>query len=207
MGMSKQEAGMLGYLKSKEAFQAKVEQQKKEAREKYEQNKKNCKDCNNPITYENRVKDFCNSSCSARFNNRKRRTIKYCLYCNALFEKLNRKARKYCNHKCQRAYEKKIRFEGYLKGEVKISHSILRKYLVELHGAKCMDCGWDKINSHSGKCPIELEHIDGNSQNNKLENLKLLCPNCHSLTATYKALNIGKGRHKRRLRYQEGKSY
>ena len=70
-----------------------------------------------------------------------------------------------------------------------------------------MECGWCEINKYSGNVPIELEHIDGNSENNSLENLKLLCPNCHSLTPTYKALNTGNGRHSRRKRYEEGKSY
>lgn len=41
---------------------------------------------------------------------------------------------------------------------------------------------------------MELEHIDGNSENNDLSNLTLLCPNCHSLTSTYKGRNIGNGR-------------
>jgi predicted HNH restriction endonuclease len=82
-----------------------------------------------------------------------------------------------------------------------------RDYLIGKYGAKCKLCGWDKINPVTGKCPIELEHIDGDSTNNKLENLCLLCPNCHSLTPTYKALNRGNGRHKRRMRYNIGKSY
>lgn len=55
-----------------------------------------------------------------------------------------------------------------------------------------MECGWDKINKYSNKCPIELEHIDGNHDNNKIENVRLLCPNCDSLTPTYKGLNRGK---------------
>jgi len=70
-----------------------------------------------------------------------------------------------------------------------------------------MECGWDKRNPLSNKIPIELEHIDGNSENNMLENLKLLCPNCHSLTPTYKALNTGNGRAFRRERYKIGKSF
>ena len=41
---------------------------------------------------------------------------------------------------------------------------------------------------------LELEHIDGDWSNTRLENLTLLCPNCHSLTATFKALNRGRGR-------------
>ena len=60
---------------------------------------------------------------------------------------------------------------------------------------------------YSKKIPIELEHIDGNSENNNLSNLKLLCPNCHSLTSTYRFLNVGNGRYKRKQRYHDGKSF
>jgi len=70
-----------------------------------------------------------------------------------------------------------------------------------------MECGWCEVNRYSGNVPVELEHIGGNSENNSLENLKLLCPNHHSLTLTYKALNVGNGRHSRMKRYKEGKSY
>jgi predicted HNH restriction endonuclease len=52
-----------------------------------------------------------------------------------------------------------------------------------------------------------MEHIDGNSSNNKVTNLCLLCPNCHSQTPTYKNKNKGNGRHYRRIRYKDGKSY
>ncbi len=43
--------------------------------------------------------------------------------------------------------------------------------------------------------------IDGNSMNNKEENLDLICPNCHSLTTTYKFLNNGKGNRKKHEYY------
>ena len=70
-----------------------------------------------------------------------------------------------------------------------------------------MVCGWKELNPITTKCPIELDHIDGNSENNKMENLRLLCPNCHSLQSTYKGLNRGNGRFLRSQRYREGKSY
>ena len=38
--------------------------------------------------------------------------------------------------------------------------------------------------------PLELDHIDGKRNNHKLSNLRLLCPNCHSLTPTYRGKNI-----------------
>jgi hypothetical protein len=70
-----------------------------------------------------------------------------------------------------------------------------------------MICGWNEINPKSGKVPIELEHSDGNSANNNLKNLKLLCPNHHSLTPTYKGLNKGNGRANRMKRYHDCKSW
>ncbi|TXS29879.1 HNH endonuclease [Streptomyces sp. ms191] len=42
--------------------------------------------------------------------------------------------------------------------------------------------------------PLEVDHVDGDWRNNRIENLRLLCPNCHSTTDTYR------GRGKRRLR-------
>jgi 5-methylcytosine-specific restriction endonuclease McrA len=68
-----------------------------------------------------------------------------------------------------------------------------------------MKCGWSEINPKSGKVPIQLNHINGNSEDNKLSNLELLCPNCHSLTPTFGMLNKGNGRKKRRDRYQQEK--
>jgi hypothetical protein len=40
--------------------------------------------------------------------------------------------------------------------------------------------------------PLEVDHIDGDWQNNLLRNLRLLCPNCHSVTDTYRGRNKGR---------------
>jgi len=84
-----------------------------------------------------------------------------------------------------------------MKGEYQISSHIVR-YLREKFNNKCSKCGWNEVNSYTGKIPLETEHIDGDYTNNKEENLDLLCPNCHSLTSTYKGANRGNGRKQRK---------
>lgn len=57
---------------------------------------------------------------------------------------------------------------------------------------KCYRCG---INEWLGeKLSLELEHKNGNRYDNRIENIELLCPNCHSLTSTYRGK--GKGKNK-----------
>lgn len=53
--------------------------------------------------------------------------------------------------------------------------------------AKCNTCGLKEWNGKPA--PLELNHIDGDRKNNKLENFEILCPNCHAQTDTYCAKN------------------
>ena len=160
---------------------------------------KNCLNCNIEIkTTIKEDKKFCSHSCSATFNNKKRKVSNKCLNCDIEINKIN----KFCSYKCNHMYNMLERVNNG-----KANSITMKKYLIHMYENKCMICGWCEINQVTGKVPIELEHIDGNSENNSLDNLKLLCPNCHSLTPTYKALNIGNGRHKRMERYKEGKSF
>ena len=90
--------------------------------------------------------------------------------------------------------------ETGLRGKYQLSNHI-RKYIFRKFNNKCSKCGWSEINPYSQKLPLEIEHLDGNYLNNQEENLILLCPNCHSLTATYKGANKGHGRQERSQYY------
>ena len=52
----------------------------------------------------------------------------------------------------------------------------------------CEECGWEKT-SPDGRLPLELDHINGDRNDNRLENLRVLCPNCHSLKSTHRGKN------------------
>lgn len=110
----------------------------------------------------------------------------------------------FCSNQCHREFAHKLWIERWknkeetgVRGEYLISNHI-RNYLLEKYNNKCARCGWGEINPYTGKVPLEVEHIDGNFRNNSEENLILLCPNCHSLTSTYKGANMGNGRKSRR---------
>lgn len=66
-----------------------------------------------------------------------------------------------------------------------------RLFFTNLKKEYCEECGWAK-RSEDGRIPLELDHINGNSRDNRLENLRVLCPNCHSLKPTHRGRNRSK---------------
>jgi len=65
----------------------------------------------------------------------------------------------------------------------------LKRYLLQSSTleAKCVSC--DLTDWMGEPIPLELDHIDGDNTNNELSNLRLLCPNCHARTPTYRGKN------------------
>lgn len=64
-----------------------------------------------------------------------------------------------------------------------------REYLLVEADWSCTQCGWNTPHPKTGKPPLEVDHIDGDRWNNKRENLRVLCPNCHALTPTFRRMN------------------
>ena len=69
------------------------------------------------------------------------------------------------------------------------SHKLKNRLIIAgLKKPACEECGWAE-RSEDGRLPLELDHINGNSHDNRLENLRILCPNCHSLKLTHRGRN------------------
>jgi hypothetical protein len=110
--------------------------------------------------------------------------------------------KEFCNYKCHKKFQLDKFIAKWKNGEEQKSVNVsgyIRRYLFAKHNNSCSECGWSKINQHTGKIPLEIDHVDGNYKNNIEENLRLICPSCHSLTPTYKGANKG-GRDRRKYK-------
>ncbi len=123
----------------------------------------------------------------------------YCVGCAIEIIKTRTTVGKYCSNACQKKYESNQKMTAWLNNNEKVGKRVVRRYLKETHGDECSVCG---IEDWLGE-PInfEIDHSDGDPYNNRPENLRMLCPNCHSQTPTYKNRNKGFGR---KLRQSEG---
>lgn len=75
----------------------------------------------------------------------------------------------------------------YLGGSHKLKKRLLKAGFLE---RKCYNC--QRVKWENQPIPLELEHKNGKRKDHSIENLTLLCPNCHALTTTYRGRNVGK---------------
>jgi len=125
---------------------------------------------------------------------RKQSKKRLCLYCGKEINSF-----KFCNNTCKTNYIRDVKIQKWLNGELsgtkKSGHKqFVKDYLIKKYNNKCSKCGWGEMNPYTKTIPVEIEHLDGNAYNNFPENVTLLCPNCHSLTKTYRGANKGNGR-------------
>ena len=122
-----------------------------------------------------------------------------CLYCAEDSQYRSNKKNRYCSRQCQKKFEYSVFIQRWkdgleqgFKGLTQTS-SFIRRYICEKYNNTCVTCGQTSIHNNL-PLTMQLEHCDGNSRNNKEENLLLLCPNCHTQTEFYGSKNKGRGR-------------
>jgi endogenous inhibitor of DNA gyrase (YacG/DUF329 family) len=195
------DAGKLGGLAA-----AKTASIRKNSRiDKYNQNAKQCKHCQKIITYDKRANDFCSQSCGATYNNFVRGGTSHivldnCLWCT--MKLIEKGQHKYCSKQCMTNFWwSETKKELLLTGVDNSSNNLIgKKYLIELCENKCQSCNLSEWLGVT--IPLVLDHIDGNSYNNKLSNLRVICNNCDSISPTFKGRNKGNGRFERAKRYK-----
>lgn len=190
----------------------------------------NCLFCGELIITNRADQKFCSTGCAAKYNNPGRTqsletrikisnslrlgegeyTVKhkeeFCLYCKM---KLKPTSNKYCNNTCAAKHKEEILVQQWLNNKIPGYHnsngytllSAVRSWVFERAKHKCEECGCDKINPHTGKSVLQIDHTDGDASNARPENLKVLCPTCHAMTPTYGY--IGK-RKSARYDYRKG---
>ena len=153
-----------------------------------------CKNgCGTPVFSRRAIAKYCSIACRNAFYKKPRGR------CPSCEGSLSRPGQKYCSIACQKQFQYRQKLQQLENGTYRTTNfrCFVRTYLVEKLGERCARCGWNERNPKTGRVPIEVEHIDGNFENNLPENLTLLCPNCHSLTETFRGLNRGRGRPNR----------
>lgn len=145
----------------------------------------------------------------------------HCGICNQTFEKLG----SYSGHRSGHSRRGDMPAVGARKPASRHCESCNIEFETAFKFAghrRLMHCEWNSIKTDGrrkarligerGRCcevcsltewcgqptPIEIDHIDGNPENTDKENFRLICPNCHAQTSTYKGRNIGKVQNSKR---------
>lgn len=203
-GVSWQEASRRGNETNRKKKQKRIEE--------YELNPSLCSYCEEPLSYEKRKNKFCSHSCSAHANNKGEKrnfrhggyTQKKCPQCGKETEN-----RQCCSRECRALYVKDRRRRA-IKAQGYLDYKKDKWYLIEIRSHRCEVC--QNSEWRGGEIPLDVHHKDGDSDNNVLNNLLLICPNCHRQTENHRSRNRKNGRHSkrrayRRDRYQQGLSY
>ena len=127
------------------------------------------------------------------YKNRQERVKTPCINCGSIIEHIHSDTRKYCSNQCQRDHtlDETIASGNYTASNAKSWHRKHRDY-------QCSECGISEWNHKP--LTLQIDHIDGNHKNNVIENLRWLCPNCHTQTDTWGVKNASEDGYRRMCR-------
>lgn len=181
-------------------------------RKKYNVIEKICPVCG--VTFETkdgerkRDKKCCSRQCAVTLKTGKQQGWREKFKCLICGKQCKKNSVKFCSVECRGRYVRLNTFEKIENGTYKYStegtakNKLLKLYLIEKYGYKCMICGLSEWMSQ--QIPLQLDHIDGNSENNNVNNIRNLCPNCHAQTPTFCGKNIAnEKRQKRKSKIKE----
>jgi hypothetical protein len=195
--MTRSEGGLIGSKKA--ALLAHEEKHKRILM--YNKNPALCLFCNVPLCYEKRKHKFCSHSCSQKLHNigvrRNGEDPKKCKFCGGDF----RHQGYYCSLKCHFDYdyskwvervESTGYFEGYKGNDSGGAVAKPKKYMLSKQNGRCAICGISEWQEKP--VPFVLDHIDGDSTNWTIKNIRVICRNCDGQLSTYCGRNKGKGK-------------
>lgn len=112
---------------------------------------------------------------------------------------------------CSKCHRIQGRIQQWLTGDLSVTYigrfkepaKWVKRHLIETRGDKCEVCKIS-IRRADGTSVIQMNHIDGDYLNNRIENLELLCPNHHAVTETWGSRNQSMGRRKIAQRIEAG---
>lgn len=171
----------------------------------------NCLECRTPVP-KNKV--YCSRRCfrdgaARRIRERGSPRLgtgksvgRNCAFCSSQFDTSDHAEQLYCSSTCHIEGRLASIWSQIERGEIQ-ERKTLKRHLIRQRSHRCEGCRGTKWRSslleEPADIPLELDHIDGDAGNNLPVNLRLLCPNCHSVTSTAKGRNRGKGRASRNL--------
>lgn len=115
-----------------------------------------------------------------------------CLHCNRECKYGYSKYNKFCGRQCQADWKWLNETRPAIEAGQKTAYAVeaLKRYLREELGNQCDEC--DQVPTWNGKpLVLQLDHRDGNSDNNHPTNLRLICPNCHTQTSNFGSKGCG----------------
>ena len=209
-------------MSEKEASNIASEMRREEKRQRvieYNKQPKKCKMCDSPIDYERRRNKYCGHSCAATCNNQGKQrnisTLNKFFYQGRWYRSKCKNCGKpnmnkfFCSTECGTAFGRTKRRADIIRTGKLITGKRDRWFLEETREKGCESCGNDEWMGRP--IPIDIHHEDGDSDNDDLNNIKLLCPNCHRLTNNHGSKNKNGRRSRRKkyrnARYKNGESY